>query len=535
MRAENGGADGSDAEEEYFEEFHLPNTHENAFVRHQSFRRKVELTPINAPDAEKIEGLVRTGEFERHGSMRRKIVANVSGTDADEAGLYKLEEDEADNEAGKQSMQEFSEDFREIEKMMDDNGLGSAQESSYIPRNSAIVGTKLGHLGEDATPRLLMMRGKNAFTSTPNTQYASTADYASIDLSASLHDHSLSNNKSCSVGEHNDMESLSIEQSTINKVKECMDFSKCKDIYSLTGKLQDMLTPVEMEEVLNNSHRYVDYIDSGVLEALFNSISEQMSMTGQPMSISFNKPDVSRLKRVEARLTPEEIELQNKIRQKLLMEELAMDSLPYINIHEASEDSHLVNIVDAEIAPSEVPAVQRREKKSSQDNSGSDGEGIKYNTIERRKSVRVSRVGNSQQEVEGVFVESDFQNTKLKLIAAPAIDLLNSASQEDLDESELGDPASLDDSGIGHLQVGVDKELQEPSAFTDEGSHASIPSIRITRTESSREDDNSSINNLYVGDDPLSASSDTTSLDFNEPGACGTCRPSKGGRIKYFC
>ena len=34
-------ATNSDVEDEYFEEYHLPNSHQNAFVRHRSFRRNV--------------------------------------------------------------------------------------------------------------------------------------------------------------------------------------------------------------------------------------------------------------------------------------------------------------------------------------------------------------------------------------------------------------------------------------------------------------------------------------------------------------
>lgn len=43
----NGFEVSSDLEEDYFEEYHLSNSHENVFVRHKSFRRK-----------EKIERLV---------------------------------------------------------------------------------------------------------------------------------------------------------------------------------------------------------------------------------------------------------------------------------------------------------------------------------------------------------------------------------------------------------------------------------------------------------------------------------------------
>ena len=506
LRAENGlEAAGSDVEEDYFEEYHLPNTHENAFVRHRSFRRKVELTPIDAPDAEKIEGLVRTGELERHGSMRRKIVPNVKASDADDVGLYKVIE--TDDEEVKPSMREFNEDFRQIEEMMDDNGLGEVDLSNTATGGLLEENLEFRRrLSETDTPKMLLMRGKNTFTSTPNSAYASTADYTSIDLSASLHDRSLSKKES---SDDNDLECLSIEQSTMTKVKECMDFSKCKDIYSLTGKLQDMLTAVEVEEVLNNSHRYRDYIDSGILEALFNNISEQMSISGEPMSISLNKSDTGKVECERNELTEEQLQLQRQIKQKLLMEELAMDSLPCSVERESGMEA----------------VVMRCRKSRGAD--GAECEESRFNTIERRKSVRVSSTGLSQEEVEGVFIESDFKDSKLKLLTAPSIDLLNSGSQDDLDVSDISSPFHLG---------------EENNAFTDikqlsvehqkDGNGINVPSILITRTESSRGEDgytdNSSVNNLYLEEEPLTPTSDTTSLDFNDPRDFAPCRPSNG-------
>ena len=499
-----GGGGGSDVEDEYFEEYHLPNTHEQAFVRHRSFRRKVELTPINAPDAEKIEGLVRAGELERHGSMRRKIVATVSAVpdeteedeeDLREHSLYRLEEDElivppekegdyiGDHGPKSLNVHEFSKDFRQIRKMMDDPddvGVGDSDEEND--------GGQI-----DAAPKLLM-RGKNNFTSTPNNNgYASTADYATIDLSASLHDTSSKRDTSTEEPE-------SIEQSTLNKVKECMDFSKYKDMYSISGKLQDMLTKVEVEEVLSNSHRYVDIIDSGVLEALFNSVSEQMSMSGQPMSITFNKPNVSEIKK-ETELTREEEELQMRIKQKLLMEELALDSLPYID-PKHNESSH-------QSYSSQSSEVVLRKKKCSRGSEGED-EDSRFGTIERRKSVRVS-TGQSQMELEGVFIESDFKDSKMKTISAPTIDLVNSTSQEDLDLSETRSDNSIEEAASAMQLNDPTSPLHERLTIhpdpLDELSPGSVPSIRISRTESSRgEEDssylgeNSSVNNLYLED-----------------------------------
>uniref|UniRef100_A0A6A7FX31 Protein prune homolog 2-like isoform X1 n=1 Tax=Hirondellea gigas TaxID=1518452 RepID=A0A6A7FX31_9CRUS len=517
--------EGSDTEEDYFEEYHLPNTHENAFVRHCSFRRKVELTPINAPDAQTIEDLVRNGEYERHGSIRRKIVSSDSALpENSESGLCKLEEGRATHSGPISHVGEFSEDFREIEKLMNDETVDeeavyladkvAAGNNEQLRYDDTLLNPRTGLVSND-TPKLLM-RGKNTFTSTPNNVYASTADYASIDLSASLHDNSHTNRNE-SIEFSNEPESLSIELSTLNKVKECMDFSKTREMYNLTGKLQDMLTAVEVEEVLNNSHRYTDYIDSGVLEALFNTISEQMSMTGQPMSISFNKHDLKHKAIKEKRkLTEEELELERKIKQKLLMEELAMDSLPYINVQSPEES---VSTVNENIEESETPVVMRKKKGTLE---GSDGESSRYSTIERRKSIKIN-AGQNQIEVEGVFVESDFKDSKLKTIPAPSIDLMNSGSQDDLDISDL-DSRSYDESLDLENTPGNTLLEVTGGATLDDLSQISIPSIRITRTESSKEgeQDNSSVSNLYIVDE----STDNTSLEYNPTEEYGACRPA---------
>lgn len=60
--------------EEYFEDFHLPLSHQNSMSTRRSFIRKVKSVDIRAPDADRIEGIVKSGELNRHGSIRRKIV-----------------------------------------------------------------------------------------------------------------------------------------------------------------------------------------------------------------------------------------------------------------------------------------------------------------------------------------------------------------------------------------------------------------------------------------------------------------------------
>lgn len=79
-------------------------------------------------------------------------------------------------------------------------------------------------------------------------------------------------------------EKMSIKQSTMMKVCECLDFTKLKEIYVLSVRLQDILTDLEVEKILNNSERYSEYVNKEVIEALHNSLQEQqksLSMTSQ--------------------------------------------------------------------------------------------------------------------------------------------------------------------------------------------------------------------------------------------------------------
>ena len=260
IKREDGFEGGSDVEEEYFEEFHLPNTHENAFVRHKSFRRKVQLTPINAPDAEKIEDLVRAGELYRHGSIRRRITSETDLPKLDPNHNFRETDSDEEKLAGT-----FERDIKEIENLLnEENGNSHLETADEVVQNS----------NSDYE-----ISSKNqGITSTPKSMlsYEDSRGYGMGDLSVSLVDSS-----QISEG-HDDTNdtSISIEQSTLMKIRDCLDVSRYKDMYNLSGRLQDILTPLEVEEVLNNSDRYAEYIDQDVIEALSNSLQEQNTDSG---------------------------------------------------------------------------------------------------------------------------------------------------------------------------------------------------------------------------------------------------------------
>lgn len=419
----NGFEVGSDLEEDYFEEFHLPNSHENAFVRHKSFRRKVHLTPIDAPDAEKIEGLVRTGEFQRHGSIRRKMVPEEPSIILENGqNLSNFDEStlEAKSNMNSEITETFAKDLREIESMLDDE-VGDV---------SDIIGD-LSNRGNEE--RGLTMADIQSSTSTPKPGHKSTtSNNTPGDYFMSPKDESTSD------------ESMSIEQSTMMKVRECLDFTKLKDIYVLSGRLQDILTPMEVEEILNNSERYSEYVDKEVIEALHNSLQEQqnsLNNTGQfDSGISLPKKVIS----VEGVIKDQE------------------------------EEDDIRAMIDDSDPKSEEAMVSSTKRSSCMFVDDDELEDDSSFRLEHRRSFRLGKEGRKEVGAEGVFVESKSQDIGLKKIKAPSIDLNENTSDEMIDVSDL----SNTDVNLSH--TGEPAPDPEPFISENDSEIHIVPDIVIT-------------------------------------------------------
>ncbi|CAM1313122.1 ARF4 (predicted) [Pycnogonum litorale] len=59
-----------------------------------------------------------------------------------------------------------------------------------------------------------------------------------------------------------------IDKATLRKIKVCFDGQRIKDLYMLSGRLQDMITDEEINDILNNIEIYSEFIDDDVLEIL---------------------------------------------------------------------------------------------------------------------------------------------------------------------------------------------------------------------------------------------------------------------------
>lgn len=463
---------GSDLEEEYFEEFHLPNSHENAFVRHKSFRRKVNLTPIHAPDAEKIEGLVRTGEFQRHGSMRRKIVpeetsvlkeSNIRGR-SKLVNHHNLEEIDTSSSLPSDINGTFARDLREIENMLNDSEEVGENISDIVAGDN-LINEKLTN---DAVLPESHQGIQHANTSTPKSNSTKkSSDCASIDISLNMNEETPGD------------ESLSIEQSTLMKVRECLDFTKYKDIYNLSGRLQDILTPKEIEEVLNNSERYSKYVNKDVIEALHNSLQEQHNNNNNNNSTSNTDSGISSPKKM---ISAEGLDLDNFV--KMDIRAVFDDSNPKIVDSEANISKSSNAFIDDEF----------------------EDMGFRF---ERRRSLRLGKTGHKELEVEGVFIESKSQDIGLKKIRAPTLDLSGSTSEECAEVPDLSNPDITDASvakeqdcltGFGSSNIN-NKVVPSPCVL--------VPDIVITNTYEDNSKDESSASILLIENSDISDKTST--------------------------
>ena len=174
--------------EEYFEDFHLPMTHQNSMSTRRSFIRKVKSVDLHVPDADRIEGIVKSGQLIRHGSIRRKIVP---------------------------------------------------QPSDFI-----------------------------------------LSAAAANDIEASIRLESIAD------------ELAPLDDETLSKIKDCLDGERLKDIYTLGSRLQDLLSPCEIEEIISNSHRYGDVITNDIVLVLKSAETRNSKTESKSNQVNRQAPDL---------------------------------------------------------------------------------------------------------------------------------------------------------------------------------------------------------------------------------------------------
>lgn len=196
--------------EEYFEDFHLPMTHQNSMSTRRSFMRKIKAVGVCEPDADRIEGIVKSGQLNRHGSIRRKIVPQP---------------------------QDFICESFDLER-----SASPVKMTSSTPNDTF-----------------------NDFIASDCDDSINTSDHAPSNASRLTVNHALREVPVDSWTEQR------IDDETLSKIRDCLDTNKVKDLYTLGSRLQDLLSPTEIEEIISNSHRYGDVISLDVLLALSES------------------------------------------------------------------------------------------------------------------------------------------------------------------------------------------------------------------------------------------------------------------------
>jgi hypothetical protein len=206
-------------DEEYFEDFHLPMTHQNSMSTRRSFMRKIKSVVVNEPDADRIEGIVKAGQLNRHGSIRRKIVPQP--------------QDFIESNENELSFSHSSVDVSPVKFTSTPNGTFT----DFALADSSImtIASVLQHQVNGRQMQLQPKDGSQHFESLPPAEL------------------------------------MTLDEETLAKIKDCLDAEKVKDLYTLGSRLQDLLTPAEIEEIISNSHRYGDVISQDVLLALSES------------------------------------------------------------------------------------------------------------------------------------------------------------------------------------------------------------------------------------------------------------------------
>lgn len=224
--------------EEYFEDFHLPMTYHNSnsiMSTRRSFKRRVKATDINVPDSDRIEGIVKLGELNRHGSIRRKIVPLPQDFTND--SFYS---DHSPRSSPVKLTSTPNKTFADLD-VADDSIILSGQQF-------------LDGGGGGFEARRSIFGDGNGF---PTTEMAA------------------------------------LDEETLAKIKDCLDADKVKDIYTLGSRLQDLLTTTEIEEIVGNSHRYGDYIGQNILMALNGFRGVATTTNSRPALRDVNIGDVS--------------------------------------------------------------------------------------------------------------------------------------------------------------------------------------------------------------------------------------------------
>ncbi|KAF4522814.1 hypothetical protein B566_EDAN008075 [Ephemera danica] len=229
--------------EEYYEDVPLPEGQQYTMSRQESFRRRLKGVKVeDAAEFARIGRVVASGELSKHDSIRRKLVGHNS-----RPALFPTHFEEGDPRAlwakgNSDDAWKRSED--------DPNNANSDPLLSYDPTV------------EDTSLMLMLDKAQ-----LPESQ----VDHSVLADTPSLNPTSI------------------VDDATLTKVKACFDSESFKDLYTLAGRLQDLLSPQEVEEIIRNQTVYSVILDRRIVSALALAVEEPKSMKSQVDAITEEK------------------------------------------------------------------------------------------------------------------------------------------------------------------------------------------------------------------------------------------------------
>jgi hypothetical protein len=236
MLQHDGTPTGGDLEE-YYEDVPLPEGQQYTMSRQESFRRRLKGVKVeDAAEFARIGRVVASGELSKHDSIRRKLVGHNS-----RPALFPTHFEEGDPRA-LWAKGHSSDSSAAWNRSVDDQHTNGDPLLSYDPTV------------EDTS---LMVMLDKAQLPESQVDHTTMADMPSLNPSSIVDD------------------------ATLTKVKACFDSESFKDLYTLAGRLQDLLSPQEVEEIIRNQGVYSTILDQRIVSALALAVEEPKSLKPQ--------------------------------------------------------------------------------------------------------------------------------------------------------------------------------------------------------------------------------------------------------------
>ncbi|XP_064090735.1 protein prune homolog 2-like [Macrobrachium nipponense] len=378
----------SDSEDDYFEEFYSPLSRINTPARYKSFRKEAILNFHYAtPGPGRTKTPLRTGDFQRLGSNCRKAAEDQAAAAIPEDGVK--EEDRSSSDSDQKGMG----------YMLDDTDTTAEDISLNIAE------TRLSEEGPPVSVRPFMLRSN---TSTPKPASAKYKHYSIPELSMSAAEESVHN-------ESNEA-NLSIEQSTLTKVRECFDSTKFMKYYHLCDTLQDILTPKKGEAISVSSHWHRNIFSEEIMDAVDNNSSQEHlnlnNVSGGNGSNGNADSGISSPKRIS-------IEGADDLGNTDQSEVAA------VLLDGTSEPGHEREVISSKRSPEILLYVDPEDEDT----------GFRF---ESHSAHCIAREDPRELGAEGLFVESKTEDIGLKKIAAPEFNLTG-GSNEGFSSKRLSD------------------------------------------------------------------------------------------------